>query len=241
MRTRSGANPLELGGCPLVLDAHRPNNGPEPAGAPASRRCDARCCARRAASVGAPSHHLPMDGMAIEWVGAVALGILTGWQGYRFGGRQERDQERRARDLTAATELVAPLRELQRLLRSFGREGVSKDEVASVFLRWSTAFDQHGHRLPRQWQHVDRSVRAAAGTVFGGISLIHIRPESNRMDLGEPDAMWQDYADDYLGYITRCILIWGDTSPDAPKVVANYDVWLVQTDRREPFGQNNSG
>jgi hypothetical protein len=182
-----------------------------------------------------------MDGMAIEWVGAAALAVLTGWQGYLFGVRQERDKERRARDFTAATELVAPLRELQRLLRRFGREQMSKDEVASAFLGWSTAFDQHGHRLPRQWQHVDRSVRAAAGTVFGGISLIHIRPDSNRMDLGEPDAMWQDYADDYLGYIARCILNWGDTARDLPKVVANYDVWLVQTERREPFGQNRSG
>lgn len=197
--------------------------------------------ARHAASVGAASHHLPMDGMAIEWVGAAALAVVTGWQGYLFGTRQERDKERRARDFTAATELVAPLRELQRLLRCFGRERVSKDEVASAFLMWSTTFDQHGHRLPRQWQHVDRSVRAAAGTVFGGISFIHIRPDSSRMDLGDPDAKWQDYADDYLGFIARCIWNWGDAARDVPQVVANYDVWLIQTGRREPFGQNSPG
>ena len=61
------------------------------------------------------------------------------------------------------------------------------------------------------------------------------------MDLGEPDATWQDYADDYLGYIARCILNWGDAAGDVPKVVANYEVWLVQPERREPLGQTSSG
>lgn len=182
-----------------------------------------------------------MEGMAIEWVGAAALAVVTGWQGYLFGARQERDKERRARDFTAASELVAPLRELQRLLRCFGHEQVSKDEVASAFRMWSTTFDQHGHRLPRRWQHVDRSVRAAAGTVFGGISFVHFRPDSNRMDLGEPDAMWQDYADEYLGYLARCILNWGDTARVVPQVVANYDVWMVQTERRESCRQDSPG
>lgn len=60
------------------------------------------------------------------------------------------------------------------------------------------------------------------------------------MDLGEPDAMWQDYADDYLGYVARCILNWGDAAREASKVVANYDVWLVQTERREPIGHNRA-
>lgn len=74
-----------------------------------------------------------MDGIAIEWVGAAILVVLTGWQAYLFGVRQERAKELRARDFVAATELVAPLRELQRLLRCFGREQMSKDEVASAF------------------------------------------------------------------------------------------------------------
>lgn len=179
-----------------------------------------------------------MNGHAIEIVGAAILVVLTGWQGYLFGVRQERAKERRARDFVAATELVAPLRELQRILRRFGRDQLSKDEVAGAFLAWSAAFDEHGHRLPRQWQHVDRSVKAAAGTVFGGISLIHLRPDSSRMDLGEPDAMWQDFADDYLGYAARCILSFGDSAQEAPKTMANYDAWLVQTERRDPVGQN---
>lgn len=179
-----------------------------------------------------------MNEIGIAWLGAAASAVLSGWLGYLFGVRQERDKERRARDFTAATDLVAPLRELQRLLRWFGREEVGKDEVADAFLAWSTAFDHHGHRLPRQWQHVGRSVRDATGTVFGGVSLVHLRPDSSRMDLGEPDAMWQDFADDYLDYVARCILNWGDSAREALKGVLNYDLWLVQTERREPIGQN---
>lgn len=68
--------------------------------------------------------------------GAAAPAVLTGWLGYLFGARQERDKERRARDFTATIELVAPLRELQRLLRWFGRGQISRDEVASAFLTW---------------------------------------------------------------------------------------------------------
>lgn len=49
--------------------------------------------------------------------------------------------------------------------------------------------------------------------------------------------MWQDFADD-LGYAARCILTFGDSAQEAPKTMANYDVWLVQTERRAPVGQN---
>lgn len=178
-----------------------------------------------------------MDGMA-DWAGAAALALVTGWFGYVFGARQEREKERRQRDLTAGAELVAPLRELQRLLRWFGREEITKNEVAEAFLAWSKVYDDHGHRLPRKWRHVDRSVRAAAGTVFGGVSFVHIRPDSSRMDLGDPDFMWQDYADDFIAYAAACILAWGDSSPEAPKELMTYDAWLVRTERREPCGQN---
>ena len=179
-----------------------------------------------------------MGGMAIAWVSAAALALLTGWLGYLFGARQEREKERRSRDFTAATELVSPLRELQRLLRWFGREEITKNEVASAFLAWSKVYDDHGHRLPRKWRHMDRSVRAAAGTVFGGVSFVHIRPESSRMDLGAPDAMWQDYADDYIEYVAASILSWGDSGREAAKELMTYDAWLVRTERREPYGQN---
>ncbi len=67
---------------------------------------------------------------------------------------------------------------------------------------------------------------------------MHIRPDTKELDLEEPDAMWQDYADDYLDYVANAILRWGDSSRDAPKSLMTYEAWLVRTDRRKPYGAN---
>ena len=179
-----------------------------------------------------------MSALTISWLGATALALVTASLGYAFGVRQEREKERRTRNFIGAAELVAPLRELQRLLRWFGREDVESDEVTSAFLDFSRAVDTHGHRLPREWSHISRSARDAAGTVFGGVSLVHLRPDARKLDLGTPDPIWQDFADDYLEYTARCVLEWGDASSAAPKVLMTYETWLVRTGRREPFGQN---
>lgn len=179
-----------------------------------------------------------MSAIATSWAGAALLAILTGWLGYAFGARREREKELRARNVVAAAELVAPLRELQRLLRRFGREPVDKRQVASAFISFSHASDAHGHCLRQEWRHLPRSVRDAAGTAFGGMSLVHIRPDIAQMDLGEPNGMWQDYADDYLDYASRGLLQWGDASPETPKDLMTYEAWLVRTDRRRPFGTN---
>jgi hypothetical protein len=177
-----------------------------------------------------------MSATAISGVGAAALAAVSAWLGYIFGVRQERDKERRARNFTAAAELVGPLRELQRLLRRFGREEVAKNEVTDAFTSWANAYDNHGHRLPREWHHLSRSVRDAAGTVFGGVSLVHIRPDAAQLELAEPDGMWQDFADEYLDYAARWVLEWGDASREAPKGLMTYQAWLVRTERCAPDG-----
>lgn len=164
-----------------------------------------------------------------------ALAILGAWVGYVFGVRQERDKERRQRDHLAAVALVKPLRHIQRLLRAHGRDSVAPEDVALAFGSWSEAFDDHGHRLPDRWRKVHRGVRDAAGTVFGGVSLVHIRPDSRHLDLGEPDAMWQDFADDYIDYAAYSISTWGDSSRQPMKEFHSYDDWLVRTGRREPL------
>ena len=179
-----------------------------------------------------------MTAIAISWAGPTAIALVTGWFGYLFGARQEREKERRARNAKAAAELTAPLRELQRLLRRFGRVDLDKHEVAHAFLSLSAAFDNHGHRLPPGWRHLARSLRDAAGTAFGGASLVHIRPDVMQLDLGEPDAMWRDYADEYLEYAARCILEWGDSSQDRSKELMTYEAWLVRTGRQEQGGNN---
>jgi hypothetical protein len=181
-----------------------------------------------------------MSDIAASSAGSICLALLTCWVGYASGIRRERERGRRGRNLTAASELVAPLRALQVLLRQFGREDLAKSDVARAFLKWSKAYDGHGHRLPDQWRHLARSVRDATGTVFGGISLVHVRPNVKKLDLAEPDALWQDFADDYLDYAASSILRWGDSSVDAPKSLMSYEAWLVTTGRRKAIGSNRS-
>ena len=190
--------------------------------------------------VGGRRHDVPMDELALSTLSAAVVALFTGWVGFTFGVRRERNAERRLRDRDAAFALVRPLRELQRLLRSYGGNPVEKDEVASAFLAWSEAFDDHGHRLPVKWRRVDRSVRDAAGTVFGGVSLIHVRPAIRHLELGEPDEIWQDFADDYIAYVSASILTWGDSSREPMKGILGYDDWLVKTERQEPLGQRRS-
>ncbi|NYD40064.1 hypothetical protein [Nocardioides panaciterrulae] len=170
--------------------------------------------------------------------GGALVALATTWSGYAFGVRQERDKEGRGRRFTAAADLVAPLRVLQRLVRRFGREDVARDEVADAFQHWFAAYDDHGHRLPQEWRHLSRSVRDATGTVFGGVSFVDLRPDARELDLAEPDGMWQDYADEYLDYAARSILRWGDSGKDTPKQLMTYEEWLVRTGRREPWGSN---
>jgi len=176
--------------------------------------------------------------IALSMGGALGLAFATGWFGYAFGARQEREKERRGRRFAAAAELVSPIREVQRLLRLLGRGDISSDEVAKAFLDWSHAFDNQGHRLPDAWRHVARSIRDASGTVFGGVSLVHIRPDTKELELPSPDVMWQDYADDYLDYTANAILRWGDSSREAPKDLMTYEAWLVRTGRRDTYGSN---
>lgn len=181
-----------------------------------------------------------MHDLAISWLGGAVLALVTGGVGYTLGVRRERDKERRDRNFTAAAELTQPLRELQRLLRRLGRESFAQEEVSAAFVSWSSAYDANGHRLPREWRHVARSVRDAAGTVFGGVALVHNRPDTAHLALGDPDVMWQDFADEYLDYVARNILEWGDSSRQAPRELHTYEAWLVRTGRREPYGSNRS-
>lgn len=181
-----------------------------------------------------------MTVFVVSTLGTALLAFATGWIGYAFGVRQERDKEQRGRRFVAAADLVGPLRSLQRLIRRFGRETMDQEEVAGAFRRWFDAYDAHSHRLPQDWRHVGRSIRDATGTVFGGVSFVDIRPGAKDHELAEPDAMWQDYADEYLDYVSRLVLLWGDSSKDTPRTLSTYEEWLVKTGRREPWGHQQS-
>lgn len=169
---------------------------------------------------------------------AILPAVIASWVSYRLGRRRGREDRILALRVTAAAELAEPLREMRRLVRKHGCVQIGETEVPNAFTTWFDAFDRHHTRLADSWQHLGRSIRFAVGTVFGASSFIDLRPDADTWPLDEPDSLWQTFADDYLGYTLDSLTRWADDEPGASKVLLDYDKWLVQTGRREPFGQN---
>jgi hypothetical protein len=161
----------------------------------------------------------------------VASGLLGSYAGYRLSSRATRATETRAIRREAAADLCAPLRDLRGMSRRWGRVELAQVEVGSAVVAWSEAFDRQGHRLPADWRHVGRSVRAAVGEVFGGVAIAHLRPEMAAYPLAEPDFRWQDFADDYITHVLDALVRWGDSDRSA-RALRDFDSWLEETSRR---------
>jgi hypothetical protein len=148
--------------------------------------------------------------LLISALPGVLSGLVGSYAGYRLSGRAVRAADSRSIRREASTDLSAPLRDLRSMARRWGRVDVSQGEVGSAVVAWSEAFDRQGHRLPPEWRHVGRSVRAAVGEVFGGVAMADLRPEMVAYPLAEPDFRWQDFADDYLTHVLDAVVRWGD-------------------------------
>lgn len=186
--------------------------------------------------VGGTTQDRPMTVDVTQTITALTPIGISAWFAYFFAGRQSRKQEQRGQRMLAAADLAQPLRDLRTLVRKHGRVSIEDGEVASAFESWFEAADRHQHRLPDEWRHVARSVRASAGTVFGAVSFVDIRPDTALEPLENPDALWQDFADDYIGYVLDRLVRWGDSSRSGPADLLQFDPWLVRTGRLEPTG-----
>lgn len=192
-------------------------------------------------SVGGWGHDVAMSadwGMVSGLASELATVGIAAWTGALFGSRELLGQERRAVRTTASKSLAGSVGELRRLLRSHGLVPVTPAEVGEAFLAFSTVLQEHDHRLPAGWAHLGRSVRDAAGTVFGGIAPADIRPDTLVEPLGSPGSMWQDFGAEYLEYVHLRLRRWGDSQRRSGERLLTYEEWLVATGRREPIGQN---
>lgn len=156
--------------------------------------------------------------------------VLGSYTGYRFTARASRAATRVSIRREAAADLSAPIRDLRGMSRRWGRVELAQEEVSSAIVAWSGAFDRQYHRLPAGWKHIGRSVRAAAGEVFGGVVQAALRPDMASYPLADPDYKWQDFADDYLTYVLDVIVRWGD-GDNSIKDLLNFDSWLQATGR----------
>lgn len=177
-----------------------------------------------------------MSALLAGWAGSTTSGVIAELVGHSLSERSDRAKHVREGRKTIAAELVAPLRELQCLLRRYGVEDVGREEVQTVCENWSLAIEDQGHRLPWEWRHVPRNVKEAVGTVFGGVAYIHADPGAKNMEFGEPHAMWQEFAVDYLEDVAVKLLKWGDSVRGVSIVEEHYDAWLARTGRRDPYG-----
>lgn len=167
----------------------------------------------------------------IEILPGVLSGLVGSYAGYRLSSRATRSTEARTICREAGADLCAPLRDLRSMSRRWGRVELTQDEVGSAVVAWSEAFDRQSHRLPAEWRHVGRSVRAAVGEVFGGVAIAHLRPEMAAYPLAKPDFKWQDFADDYITYVLDALVRWGDSDRSGP-AIWDFDRWLEKTGRR---------
>lgn len=161
--------------------------------------------------------------------GAISALIAT-YAAHRLQGQASRSAERRTVRREAAADLSAPIRDLRSMSRRWGRVELAQQEVSSAVVAWSEAFDRQGHRLPTEWRHLVRSVRAAAGEVFGGVVLADVRPDMATYALADPNDRWQDFADDYLTYALNVVVRWGD-GDNSIKNLRTFDSWLQATGR----------
>lgn len=171
-----------------------------------------------------------MDVILSALLGTLA-GLVGSYAGYRFTGRAARAAEFRAVRREAAADLSSPLRDLRSMVRRWGRVDLAQEEVGSALVAWAEAFDRQRHRLPEEWQHIGRSVRAAVGEVFGAVALADLRPDMTTNPLAAPDFEWQDFADDYITYVLDVVVRWGDQQRASSKL-HNFDAWLDATGRR---------
>lgn len=163
---------------------------------------------------------------------AVVSGLVVSVAAHRMSRRASDVADSRAIRREAAADLSATIRDLRSVTRQWGRVPVTPDEVVSAVEAWSEAHERLGHRLPPESRHLGRSVRAAVGEVFGGVTLADLRPDMAAAPLADPDFEWQEFADEYLSYAVDRIVRWGDGDISAGGLL-HFDAWLKATARRD--------
>ncbi len=87
-------------------------------------------------------------------------------------------------------------------------------------------YDDVGHRLPEDWHHLRRSVRAAVGEFVGGPAMSDLDRRMADHPLVPPDPEWLSHAVDYLEYVVQKVQQWED-EPLRDRVLLDFDAWLA--------------
>ncbi len=161
--------------------------------------------------------------------------LLAGLVGYRSAGLVYRQKERRTLRLSAADTVIPRLETLRHLVRISDREA----EGAAWHAATATALDAieaQSHRLPRQWQHLQQSVRIAVGEASGAFAFADRTPYEADRQFAPYSRTWANNAEEYLTYSLRQLRVWRDELRPRRRVpdLVHFDTWLR---RREPEPQ----
>lgn len=163
----------------------------------------------------------------VSAAGSVSAAIVS--------GRMTESQLRWSRRHASATALIHSLLPLHRLLEQW--------EVATDTEQWRTsvircmAIVQSEHSgMPRQWAHLESSIRAALNEATGLGHADRVTSDHCR-EFFNPDGVWIDFAADYLGLVLAGIGLWREDSSTrrARRTrIPSFDRWLQETSRYIP-------
>lgn len=166
--------------------------------------------------------------IAMEWIDlvmAVVTAGLGGLAGHVASVRQGALTEKRVIRREAAQELRSAMSTLRRTTRGWGRsEHLEDPDVRTALSEWAAILDRHRRRLPAELGDALGSVQSAAGEVFGPAVLAYALPEYEDVPLHVPDRAWQQYLDDFLGYLLKHLNSWSDDGQTHG--VRDFDAWL---------------
>lgn len=149
--------------------------------------------------------------------------------------RGSESQLRWSRRHASATALIHSLLPIDRLLRQWG--------ITTDIEAWSTAvtvcmatLKAERSAMPRQWAHLEGSVRAALNEATGLGHADRISVDDCR-EYFNPDGMWIDFAADYLSLALAGVGSWREESSTrgaASVGIPSFDRWLQETGRYFP-------
>jgi hypothetical protein len=152
-----------------------------------------------------------------------------------LAGRIATSQTRWARRRASGTEVLASLTTLHRLLGQWDIETDVNRWRAAVISATGTISSERSV-MPRQWAHLEGSVRAAVSESTG-LGYADRMTANFCHEAFDPDRIWIDFAADYFAYLITRVGHWREESSTrhaSRAQLSSFDQWLQESGRYAP-------
>lgn len=175
-----------------------------------------------------------MGELVTQWGGSVVTGVV----GYASAALAFSSKERQGQRRQAAEAVIPPLVRLRKLVR-FAPLRAEASEWQESVADALDALDAESTRLPRSWQHLLHSVRAAIGEASGTAAFSDRYPPGTLEALAPYSQEWHGNAEDYISYVLHRLRGWRDDvripRRRAPALL-HFDDWLARRNGRYRVG-----